>query len=258
MHDLRIRCYDKAEQWQLQQIRRKRKQRRVLVIGDQHTPFMLYQYPHFLKYIYDKYNCNEVVNVGDMIDNHYSSFHEADPDGHSAGDELKRIDKQIRLLADYFPAMKICTGNHDAIPARKAFSAGLAKSWVKTPKEMLIEKGLKVDGWNFAPSFTIDGVFYTHGTGRKARQRARQDMQSIVQGHYHSESYIEHFVGKTFKNWCMQVGCGIDDKSYAFQYGKEFSKSHINCGVILENGELPFLEYMDLKFCYDTLQKTIK
>ena len=74
----------------------------------------------------------------------------------------------------------------------------------------------------------------------------QQDLISTVQGHYHSESYIKYSVGKRSKLFAMQIGCGVDDKSYAMAYGKYFAKNHINCGVVLENGKLPVIEYMDL------------
>ena len=61
----------------------------VLVIGDLHLPFTLKGYLEHCIETYYKHNCNEVVFIGDIIDNHASSYHETDPDGHSAGQELK-------------------------------------------------------------------------------------------------------------------------------------------------------------------------
>ena len=105
---------------------------------------------------------------------------------------------------------------------------------------------LGYDGWEFGEEFYIDDVKYTHGTGRKARQRAKDDFCSVVQGHYHGESYIEFFVGDKFKFFACQLGCGVDRSSYAMAYGKHFKKMHINITVILNKGTLPILEYMKL------------
>lgn len=232
--------YDKFLSW------KNSNERRVLVIGDTHFPFVRDGYIDFLKETYDKYNCNEVVHIGDLIDNHYSSFHDQDPDGMSASDELNAIYGQVKKLADYFPKINVITGNHDLIPNRKAFSAGLSKTWIKPIKQVLLEKKLPVSNWSFFENHWADSVSYVHGTGRKARMRAKDDVINTVQGHYHSESYIEWFVGKNFKYFAMQVGCGMDDKAYAAAYGKDFKKMHINCGVVLENGNLPILEYMKL------------
>ena len=63
-------------------------ERRILVIGDLHAPFTLEGYFEFCKETYANYNCNQVIFIGDIIDNHYSSFHISDPDGMGGGDEL--------------------------------------------------------------------------------------------------------------------------------------------------------------------------
>jgi len=37
----------------------------------------------------------------------------------------------------------------------------------------------------------------------------------------------------------LQVGCGVDTSKYAFEYGKNYKKSAIGCGAILNKGTLP-------------------
>lgn len=216
-------------------------EKRVLVIGDLHSPFIRHGYLQFCQEIYYKYNCNKVVLIGDIIDNHFSSYHETDPDGHSAGAELLKAKEEIANWYKAFPVAKVCLGNHDLIPYRKAMTAGMSASWIKT-----IDEVLDVPGWEFSEEFIIDGNMYCHGTGRKARQRAKSDLISVIQGHYHSESYIEYFVGKHYRIFAMQVQCGVDDKAYAMAYGRHFNKMHIGCGVVLEDGDLPILEFMKL------------
>ena len=58
-------------------------------------------------------------------------------------------------------------------------------------------------------------------------------MQSTVQGHIHTQAYAEWMVGKNFKIFGMQVGCGVDSKSYAAAYAKNFKKQAIGCGVVI-------------------------
>ena len=65
-----------------------KKHSRVLVIGDIHEPFCLDGYLKHCKEMYAKHNCNRVVFIGDIIDNHYSSYHETDADGMGGGQEL--------------------------------------------------------------------------------------------------------------------------------------------------------------------------
>jgi len=67
-----------------------------------------------------------------------------------------------------------------------------------------------------------------------------------VQGHLHAQAYIEYSVGARLKIFGFQVGCGVDDNSYAMAYGKHFKKSVISCGVVLNKGTLPILITMNL------------
>lgn len=217
---------------------------RVLVIPDLHAPFMHDEAIEFLVSINRKYNCNRVVILGDELDNHYSSFHDTDPDGLSANKELCIAAEQLHRLATEFPEASVCIGNHTAIPQRRAFSAGISNVWIKSVKDVLLEMGVPCEGWDYSDSHIIDGVKYTHGTGRKAKQRMLQDGISIVQGHYHSESYVWHHVNAVQKNFAMQLGALIEDDAYAFAYAKHFAKSHKNCGVVIEG--VPIIEYMDL------------
>jgi len=73
-----------------------KKERRILVIGDVHAPFVLDGYLDFCKETYAKYNCNQVIFIGDIIDNHYSSFHTSDPDGMGGGDELDYAIEEVK------------------------------------------------------------------------------------------------------------------------------------------------------------------
>ena len=212
----------------------------VLVIGDLHEPFCLDNYLEHCVETYNKYKCNEVVFIGDIIDNHASSYHETDPDGHSAGQELKMAIQRIKQWYQAFPKATVIIGNHDRLIMRKAYSSGLSKMWIKDYAEVL-----GTPGWNFTESIEIDDVLYIHGEGGTARARVRRDLQSIVQGHLHSQAYIDWCVGAKFKLFGMQVGCGIDHKSYAMAYGKEGPKPAIACGVVLQ-GEVPINIMMNL------------
>ena len=68
----------------------------VLVIGDIHAPFERKEYLQFCKDQYKKHNCNKVVFIGDIIDNHYSSYHETDADGLGGDTELSLAIKSIK------------------------------------------------------------------------------------------------------------------------------------------------------------------
>jgi predicted phosphodiesterase len=214
--------------------------KKVLVIGDLHEPFCLKGYLEHCLNIYKQHNCNEVVFIGDIIDNHASSYHETNPDGHNAGAELKLAINNIQNWYNHFPKATVIIGNHDRLIMRKAQTAGLSKMWIKDYAEVL-----GTPGWTFTESIEIDNVLYIHGEGGTARQRARRDLQSIVQGHLHTQAYVDWVVGSKFKIFGCQVGCGIDHKTYAMTYAKEFAKPAIGCAVIL-NGKTVFNEMMEL------------
>lgn len=214
----------------------------VLVIGDLHAPFIKKGYLEFCIEMHEKHNCKEVVFIGDLIDNHFSSYHETDPDGFGGAEELRRAKIQIADFYKAFPNAKVCIGNHDALPNRKAFSSGVSKQWIKSIGEVL-----DTPMWEYAEEFMIDRVLYTHGIGRKARQRCVQEMMSVVQGHYHSESYVEYFVSPYQMLFALQIGCGVDRRAYGLTYGKHFKKPQLNVGIVKDNGRYAIIEPMPLE-----------
>jgi len=211
----------------------------VLAIPDLHLPFVKQGYLEFCVDMQTKYNPTEIIFLGDILDNHASSYHESCPDGHSAGDELSIAEKQVKLWSAVFPEANVVIGNHDNIPGRKLVSSGVSNRWLKSANEVL---GVN---WNFDEEFMIDDVYYTHGLGCTAETRSKNEMVSVCQGHWHSRSYIVNHVGPDRRTFAMQLGCGIDRRTYAMVYGKNHKKPHINVGIIID-GELPIIEYMKL------------
>jgi len=203
-----------------------KKERRILVIGDVHAPFVLDGYLNFCKETYAKYNCNQVIFIGDIIDNHYSSFHTSDPDGMGGGDELDYAIEEVKKWNEAFPVADVLIGNHDRIIMRKAFDSQIPQRWIKSYNDVLGTK------WNWQDRVVYDNVQYVHGEGGTARTKSKNDMMSTVQGHIHTQAYCEWMVGRNFRIFGMQVGCGVDGKSYAAAYAKNFKKQAIGCGVV--------------------------
>jgi hypothetical protein len=162
-----------------------------------------------------------------VIDNHYSSFHEPDPDGMGGGDELDLAIKKLSRWYKAFPKADVCLGNHDRLIKRKAFSSGVPKRWIKGMAEVL-----ETPKWNFDTRFVYDNVQYIHGESGRATKKAKDDMMSTVQGHRHTEMFTEFAVGANYKVFGCAVGCGIDSKSYAMAYGKHFKKPAIGVAVV--------------------------
>ena len=214
--------------------------KRVLVIGDLHTPFDLDAYLEFCKGLKKKYKTNETVFIGDVIDNHYSSYHETDPDGFSGGQELQKAVERTQRWYKAFPNATVIVGNHDRMIMRKAFSSSIPKIWIKDFNDVLGTKK-----WKWQDRLVIDGVQYIHGEGGTARTRCKTDLMSTVQGHLHTQAYTEWVVGANYKVFGMQVGTGIDFDQYAFGYAKRGKKPAVGAGIVLD-GKTAINELMEL------------
>jgi len=230
----------------IMQHREREQERRVLVIGDLHEPFTKEGYLEHCEDVAAKYDTNHTIFIGDIIDNHYSSFHPTDPDGYGAGEELDRAVDRISDWYRAFPKADAVLGNHDRIIMRKAFAYGISRRWIKDFGEVL-----ETPGWTFDLEFEYDGVLYIHGEGgggiNGAATKALNKRKSIVQGHFHTQSHIQWNVSEYDRIFGMQIGCGIDDKAYALAYAKyNTKKSVLSCGVVLDNGNLPIIEPMRL------------
>jgi metallophosphoesterase superfamily enzyme len=203
--------------------------RNILVIGDLHEPFCKDGYLEFCQEQYDTWNCNQVIYIGDIIDNHYTSFHEIDIEAEYTGkQELEYAIKKIAKWYKAFPEATVIVGNHDRMIMRKAQTSLIPSKWIKSYKEVL-----EVPNWEFVDRLVVDGVQYIHGEAGTARTKCRADMMNTVQGHLHTQTYIEHYVGQNFRVFGMQVGCGIDHDSYAMAYAKRGKKPSIACAVVL-------------------------
>ena len=220
---------------------RNREARTVLVIGDLHEPFCLDSYLDFCKEQYDIHNCNQVIFIGDIIDNHYSSYHETSADGMGGADELEFAIKRISRWYKAFPKATVIIGNHDRIIMRKAQTSAIPSKWIKSYKEVL-----EVPNWEFVERYVQDGVQYIHGEGGTARTKCRADMMNTVQGHLHTQCYTEHYVGQNYRIFGTQTGCGIDHDSYAMAYAKYGKKPAIGVVVVKDNGFLPVNILMEL------------
>ena len=211
----------------------------VLVIGDPHEPFTKEGYLEFCRKIQEEYDCGTVIHIGDAVDNHAVSYHEKDPEGMSAGDEFNLAIERMKRWYYTFPNVKVCIGNHDALPFRKAFSAGLPKTWLKTYQELL--QSPPTWEWDFVHQ--VNGVIYQHGTGLSgemaAINAARENRQSTVIGHLHTVMNTRFLASYKDLIFGVTVGCGIDHEKYAFAYGKQNTrKPVVACAVILD-GKLP-------------------
>lgn len=219
----------------------------TLVIGDTHEPFCHRDYLDFCLETKKRFDCGKVKHVGDEVDNHALSYHEHDPDGHSASGEMALAMKRMKRWYKAFPRVDICVGNHSALPFRKAFTAGLPSRWLKAYSEVWEAP----KGWRWALEWVDDGVLYTHGTGASGKNaalvQAEKNRMPTVIGHTHTFAGAQYHASRKDLVWGLNVGCGIDRKAYSFAYAKEqANKPVLGCGVVLEDGRIPLFIPMPL------------
>jgi predicted phosphodiesterase len=212
----------------------------TLIIGDTHEPFTKDGYIDFCIDLQKQYNCGTIIHIGDLVDNHAVSYHDHDPDGRSPGDEYKLALERCEQWYKAFPNVKICIGNHDRLPFRKAFTAGLPKNWLKSYQEMFNSPNT----WEWDFVHKINNVIFQHGTGLSGEMAsinaARENRYSTAIGHLHTVCNIRFLASSKDLIFGQSVGCGIDHAKYAFAYGRENTrKPVIAAGLILNNGSLP-------------------
>jgi metallophosphoesterase superfamily enzyme len=207
---------------------------RVLVIGDLHEPSCRKGYFEFVQEVYKKYRCNRVVYIGDLVDWHSISFHAAHPELPGPDDEYKLAYQRIQKWYKAFPDADVIIGNHDARIVRLAENANIPAKFLRNYSEIW-----KTPKWNWVDHVTIDDVYYMHGISygglHPAFNAARHLGMSCVMGHIHSVAGVKWCVSPNKRWFGLDVGCGIDDKSMAFAYGKHMKRrSVISCGVVVD------------------------
>lgn len=207
---------------------------RVLAVGDTHFPAVHPGYLHFCVDLRDKYKCDTVVHIGDVVDVHAISQHERSPDAQGPVDEYESAMKHIKQWKRVFPVMHICEGNHDARISRMAATVNIPSRFLKGYNELY-----NTPLWKWRPDHTFDEVYYTHGTGCGGSYPAFNIMAkmllSVVSGHVHSAAGIWWRANPLRRIFGMNLGCGVDDKHVAFRYGENLKiRSILSAGVVID------------------------
>ena len=225
---------------------------RVLAIGDVHAPITHPGYMQFCIDLYESWNCDRVVFIGDLIDLHGISFHAAHPMCPGPDDEYKLAKAQVQRWRKWFDPkgklaptdVTVMIGNHDARCLRLAET-------MKIPHYLLRDYA---DVWD-TPNWQwrdddclIDDVYYFHGEGFSGMNPAFNAMRksihrSTVCGHTHTAGGIKWDVGPFTRMFGMDTGCGIDRVTWAAAYARR-NKRHpvLSAGVVIDGH--PYHEMM--------------
>ena len=215
---------------------------RILIISDMHLPYSIEGLVPFLQGLKDKYSPTRIICIGDELDYHANSFHDTDPDLHSAGKELTEALKTIKVIHEMYPKMDLLESNHSSMIHRRAKHHGIPRHHIKSYNEAL---GVG-DDWKWHESLTItlpngSPVHFHHGKTADGIKMSQTMGMSCVQGHHHNEFSIRYWANSLGLYFSLQVGCLIDDDSYAFAYNNvNLKKPIIGCALIIDS--IPVLE----------------
>lgn len=205
----------------------------ILVIGDTHIP---HQHPNYLEFLIElqkKWNCGKVIHIGDIVDFSSTTFHDVNPEMPSPAYEFEYAKAEIAKWYKVFPDLVITIGNHDRRVARKMNGNQIHGIWQRSFNDVFDTK------WEFVPDYIYNNLYFCHGEGATARLTALQKQMSTVQGHRHSETYID-FPAKNL--FAIQVPIGVNRESLAFEYAKVDPKEWTLGACIILNNTTPIIE----------------
>lgn len=222
--------------------------KKTLFISDTHVP---YQHPDAFSFLYalmDYYQFDRICHVGDIVDNHYPSFHEKEPGCLGGSEEIEASRHYLQELEKMFPEMLISEGNHDILAKRKANAAGVPLEWVSDQNKVYGLRG----GWKWQPDHMFKlstgmDCQLIHSLGSGIENNAKLFSYCSVQGHHHGKFGIVYRGDHDNLRWHMSVGCLINPKSPAFLYDKKRLTQRPVLGCGFEINGVPYLAPMTLK-----------
>lgn len=208
---------------------------RILVIGDTHLPSVHPAYLRFCRDLRDRYACNHIIHIGDVLDFHSISFHAHVPDMPGPKDEFEQAHAALRPWVRAFPDVDVCIGNHDRRVVRLAESVNIPARFLRNYAEVF-----DTPGWTWAEEFIYDGVHYSHGEGcsglHPAYNQAQKMLMPAVIGHVHTAGGVAWLANPQRRIFGVDTGCGIDERSLAFAYGKHFKRRAIISAAVVIDG----------------------
>ncbi len=146
-------------------------------------------------------------------------------------------DNRLKRWFGAFPEVYLCLGNHDRLVQRKSRTNGIPSRAIKSFRETW---KLPI-GWQEDHTWEFYGVRFMHGTGFSGQyahiRAAESNRQSTVIGHTHITAATNYLVSENDRIFAMNVGCGIERKSYAFEYGRYLPKKPVlACGIVSDKG----------------------
>lgn len=207
---------------------------RIGIIGDLHAPYTHPMYRRFVLDTFHKFKIKHHIFIGDVTDNHALSFHEHDPNLHSANDEAEKAWREVAKWYRAIPNACVCIGNHDELIFRKARAAGIADRFVRDYAAVW-----DTPNWDWQFEFEYDDTLFTHGTGNSGKNAAIslaiQRRKSTVIGHIHAWAGCSFHANNDSRIFGLNCGSGVDPVALAFAYGRFFPvRPVLSCAVAID------------------------
>lgn len=211
----------------------KKNKEAVLVIPDLQVPYEHKDALEFVKAVDEIFGAEQVVCIGDEVDQMALSRFDPDPEGDGAGPELRKALKKMKAWYKAFPEVKVCTSNHTGRVQKKAFHAGIPEAYMRPVNEWMEAP----KGWEWRDYWDIEGVRYEHGDNQggmyAARNLAIRNRKSTVIGHHHSHGAVFYIANDDEMIFGMNAGCLIDINAIAFKYARGSAfKPTLGCGIV--------------------------
>ncbi len=225
---------------------------RFLFISDLQIPFAAPKALAFCKSVQKEFKipAENICCVGDEVDEYFGSQFKKDPDAlHTPNSEIRVSREMLQSWYKAFPLMKLAISNHGLRWAKKAFEAEIPSQMLKPYQEIIGAPS----GWVWKDRWLIKGakvpILMIHGMGYGGQSGARNaaidaGMNTVI-GHLHSHAGVSYVNTVGQKIWGLNTGCLIDEKAYAFNYGRDMRhKPVLGVGVVLDGGLTPlFIPY---------------
>lgn len=220
---------------------------RILIIPDMHLPYVHCDAFDFLEKTIKILKPSNIICLGDELDFHAYSFHNADPDLDSSGKELSKAIGHISYLKQMIPKMELLESNHGSLAYRKAKFHGTPRHLLKSYNQVL---GVD-DGWHWYDELILElpnkrNCKFIHQAGANVLSSSQAIGMSLVQGHYHSQFEIRKWDSGSGVHWGITSGCLIDNESMSFAYNKLFkNKPILGCHFIENSLPMPIPMVLD-------------
>lgn len=209
--------------------------KRILFIPDTHAPFQHEDALDFLRDVAKEVKPEEIIHLGDELDNHSLSMHPKSPECPGAEDEARGGAEFIEQLGKLFPRVKVCVSNHIERLWKQASRNNIPRRFIRDWKDAINAPR----GWQWADEWQLGEIRAFHGDGylgKSAIENAVIDAGcNVVFGHLHSQGSVEHHRRNGWQYWGMCAGCLIDPNSPAMSYGKHHRKKLVlGCGLVID------------------------